>query len=113
MNEENKEKIDLLHKQIQNLTVNLNAVNYNLTKYMDLSSLIIKSEAINKIRRYGEKEYLIRFASNQNKNISSFMRPFLYTQAMEKKLIEKRNELFTEINKIKFELHLLESDKNE
>ena len=110
---ENKEKIDVLNKQLQNLVVNLNAVNYNLSKYENLSSFIIRSEAINKIRRYGEKEYITRFASNPNRNVSSFMRPFLYTQAMEKKLIEKRNELFTEINKIKFELHLLENNKNE
>ena len=72
-----------------------------------------QSESINKIRRYGEKEYLSRFAGNPNRNVSSFMRPFLYTQAMEKKLLEKKIEILSDINKIKFEIHLLEDNKNE
>lgn len=113
MDESTKEKIDTLNKKLQDLTVNLNAVNYNLSKYSGLSSLIIQSESINKIRRYGEKEYIARFVANPNRNISSFMRPFLYTQAMEKKLLEKRTEIFTEMNKIKFEIQLLENNKDE
>lgn len=113
MEESNKEKIEKLTKQVENLTVNLNAINYNLSKYKDLSSLIIQTESINKIRRYGEKEYLSKFAANPSRNVSSFMRPFLYTQAMEKKLLEKRVEIFNEINKVKFEIKLLEDNKNE
>ena len=111
MGQSNREKIDILNKQLQNFTVNLNAINYNLSKYKNLSSLIIQTESINKIRRYGEKEYLSKFAANPNRNISSFMRPFLYTQSMEKKLLEKRIEIFSDINKIKFEIQLLEDKK--
>lgn len=108
-----EENINILNNKLQQLTVNLNAINYNLSRYTNLSSYIIRSESINKIRRYGEKEYINRFSSNPNRNVSAFMRPFLYTQAMEKKLIEKRNEIFTEINKIKFEISILENDTNE
>lgn len=111
MNEDNQKLLESLKKDLVNLDVNLNAINYSLSKYRDLSSFIIKSEAINKIRRYGKVEYIKRFAADPNRNISSFMRPVLYTEAMEKKLVEKRMEIMEDIKNKKFEIHLLENQQ--
>lgn len=113
MKEENKEKFEILKKNLVTLSVNLDAINYSLSKYRDLSSFIIRSESINKIRRYGKVEYIKRFAADPNRNVSSFMRPVLYTEAMEKKLLEKKLEIIEEIKKAQFAIRMLENEKED
>ena len=74
----------------------LDIIDKELKKYKDIPYIFLESEAFNKIDRYGREYYKNNYLLNPNKNVSAFMKSFVYLKNAEAQLINLRKSFTDE-----------------
>lgn len=106
------ETLDKLNSRLLSCKVAYNNVMESLMMYVNSSSDILRTESLNKIRRYGHYE---KFSPNNLINISSHMRIYLHHKAMEEQLLKQKLILESEIHNLTSKIGFLKTkqDKND
>jgi hypothetical protein len=88
-----------LKLQLSTIEEKLASVNKELLKYDDMGYKFLETESIGKLRRYGKDYYKDKFLKNNQGNVSSYMKSFLYLQHTEIQLKSIRTMLEQEKSK--------------
>jgi len=83
------------------IELKLSIIEPEFVKYENLAYKFLEAEAMNKINRYGKEFYKNSYLKNHDKNVSDFMKSFLYLKHTEEQLRVLKETLTEEHEKIK------------